>query len=823
MAITDPVSGQAALLLLQTDITSRAVLESRMAALTESQLAMLEQMFPRHVLEYMVTKQPGQQPVQAETVSHLASSHENVTILFTDIVGFTSMSKEVKPDQVMGYLNELFTAFDALVDTYEIYKVETAGDCYIAAGGLTKIDQDGFICIDHEPDPVEAAHRVLSFAKALLYCAKTVMMPHNGQPTRIRVGMHTGPAVTGLIGTKLPKYSVFGDTMNTASRMESSCPYGCIQISEATHALLPGHPFRPTGGVEVKGKGRMDTFIWDPEEDSSYTMPPDMAAAIALAKRRASEAGGGGGFKELLPQLFNPQGSTSVLDDNSTWHSLSTTSAATPRMSRDLGRPSTQSQSWGEEVCRKSSMSSPQFPPYQHRGKRLSQSARTREGASQDLATRGLRKMSKSMPARPHPERPSELETLAALATLYGTRAPSPPAEQQQPLNAPWPSPKQHQQQRYMQQLPQQEHHCHQQQLLQSAQPAPSEEKLTEGAVCVTSVPPTLRSHPSHFLASPPNSSALYKVGPPSQADSNPLCLFVGGDEATEDGSRPSARASCTSRAGSHSARLPKAMPQGSSGRPSLSSYSSKAGSRSTLAGRSSSHTSAYASACASHSLDCLLHSAACNAAASPIAATESSRSAPLHFIHPNHSRRRDSESRLYPSQHRSSNKGKSSPLLLVRPPLTTFSHQSSGGAASQEALHHVRSSTFSPKSAPLSFLQPSSFALSQRCSGGASSAAGHATAAASMATHRRHTSHGSHNGAYVYGSEAQNARRHPLLGLLLQHTSPAQAELLLHEHTVAQQGRPSPSTPPASGLSATPHSPISNHSPRASTLAHLG
>ncbi|KAF5842811.1 hypothetical protein DUNSADRAFT_4695 [Dunaliella salina] len=296
MAITDPVTGHAALLLLQTDITSRALLESRMASLTESQLAMLEQMFPRHVLEYMVTKQPGQQPAQADTASHLASSHENVTILFTDIVGFTNMSKEVKPDQVMAYLNELFTAFDALVDTYEIYKVETAGDCYIAAGGLTKIDQDGFICIDHEPDPVEAAHRVLSFAKALLYCAKTVMMPHNGQPTRIRVGMHTGPAVTGLIGTKLPKYSVFGDTMNTASRMESSCPYGCIQISDSTHALLTDHPFKPTGGVEVKGKGRMETFIWDPEEKPNYTIPPDVVNAVVRAKEAVHEEEDASGY-----------------------------------------------------------------------------------------------------------------------------------------------------------------------------------------------------------------------------------------------------------------------------------------------------------------------------------------------------------------------------------------------------------------------------------------------------------------------------------------------------------------------------------------------
>uniref|UniRef100_A0A7S3VPL3 Guanylate cyclase domain-containing protein n=2 Tax=Dunaliella tertiolecta TaxID=3047 RepID=A0A7S3VPL3_DUNTE len=253
-------------------------------------------MFPRHVLEYMVAKQHSHNspdlpvrlpsPSQAPNANQLASSHENVTILFTDIVGFTAMSKEVKPDQVMAYLNELFTAFDALVDTYEIYKVETAGDCYIAAGGLTLIDEDGFTCIDPTPDPQEAAQRVLSFAKALLYCAKKVVMPHNGEPTQIRVGIHTGPAVTGLIGTKLPKYSVFGDTMNTASRMESTCPYGCIQISQATHTLLPNHPFTPTGGVEVKGKGRMLTFLWSPEVDH----PGEDLAASAQATEETIHA-----------------------------------------------------------------------------------------------------------------------------------------------------------------------------------------------------------------------------------------------------------------------------------------------------------------------------------------------------------------------------------------------------------------------------------------------------------------------------------------------------------------------------------------------------
>ena len=82
-----------------------------------------------------------------------------------------------------------------------------------------------------------------------------VKMAHNGEPTLVRIGLHTGTVVTGLIGSKLPKFSVFGDTMNTASRMESTCKPGCIQVSSSTYELLSNsHTFLPSGGVHVKGK-----------------------------------------------------------------------------------------------------------------------------------------------------------------------------------------------------------------------------------------------------------------------------------------------------------------------------------------------------------------------------------------------------------------------------------------------------------------------------------------------------------------------------------------------------------------------------------------
>ena len=112
--------------------------------------------------------------------------------------------------------------FDKLVDHHKVQKVETAGDCYIVAGGILRPDDAGFYELEEGHDPQDCADRVMCFAKDILRCSREVCMPHNGDPVTIRIGLHTGPCVSGLVGTKLPKFSIFGDTMNTASRMEST-------------------------------------------------------------------------------------------------------------------------------------------------------------------------------------------------------------------------------------------------------------------------------------------------------------------------------------------------------------------------------------------------------------------------------------------------------------------------------------------------------------------------------------------------------------------------------------------------------------------------
>ena len=136
---------------------------------------------------------------------------KNTSSLPQDIVGFTSMSKQVKPEAVMTFLNELFSIFDNLTDKYGVQKIETAGDCYIAATGILEGDNEGFSVIKEHGDAKRNAVRMILMAKAMLIVSRKVKMPHNGEPVTIRIGLHTGDCVTGLIGSKLPKFSVFGE------------------------------------------------------------------------------------------------------------------------------------------------------------------------------------------------------------------------------------------------------------------------------------------------------------------------------------------------------------------------------------------------------------------------------------------------------------------------------------------------------------------------------------------------------------------------------------------------------------------------------------
>ncbi|KAG1671995.1 hypothetical protein FOA52_013368 [Chlamydomonas sp. UWO 241] len=286
LLVTDPVTGRPACLITQVDISARAHVERQMAALTGAQLAMLESVFPRHVLENVVAGNTHTNNCNRNSsktaMSTLATQHSKVSILFMDIVGFTSMAKEVPAHQVMEFLRDLFSVFDTLCDHYGVYKVKTAGDCYIVTGALMCRGESGFLVIDPCPNARAGAGAVLAFAKAMLAHARRVVMPHNRQPTTVRIDIHTSACVSGLIGTRQPKFALFGDTMNTSSRMESTATPGCIQVSEATYVLLFApdmHHFQPTHGIEVKGKGLMDTDLYEPSDADMGGMERELVAA----------------------------------------------------------------------------------------------------------------------------------------------------------------------------------------------------------------------------------------------------------------------------------------------------------------------------------------------------------------------------------------------------------------------------------------------------------------------------------------------------------------------------------------------------------------
>ncbi|KXZ55689.1 hypothetical protein GPECTOR_2g1239 [Gonium pectorale] len=212
-------------------------------------------------------------PITGDTFLHLATSHSALTVLFCDIQGFTSMCGVVKPATVMAFLNDLYTRLDAMLDAFGVYKVETIGDCYVAAGGLIKVDEEtGAVTVRSDDVDPQHAHRTVQFAKvgelgglglneAILRAASSVRLPTSGEPVRLRVGIHSGPAMSGVVGTRMPRFCLFGDTINTASRMESTGQPGAVHVSQSTRDLTPREDWVPTGGVEAKGKGRMETYL----------------------------------------------------------------------------------------------------------------------------------------------------------------------------------------------------------------------------------------------------------------------------------------------------------------------------------------------------------------------------------------------------------------------------------------------------------------------------------------------------------------------------------------------------------------------------------
>ena len=180
----------------------------------------------------------------------IADGFPHVTVLFSDIVGFTPMSDKLSPEDLVELLNRLFTGFDRIAQRHGLEKIKTIGDAYMVAAGV--------------PVPtIRHAHAVAEMALDM----RAFALEFGAQldpPVSIRIGVHSGPVVAGVIGESKFAYDLWGDTVNTASRMESSGVPGEIQVSAVTHALLADdYVFRDRGTISVKGKGEMKAYFLD--------------------------------------------------------------------------------------------------------------------------------------------------------------------------------------------------------------------------------------------------------------------------------------------------------------------------------------------------------------------------------------------------------------------------------------------------------------------------------------------------------------------------------------------------------------------------------
>uniref|UniRef100_A0A8C7HI69 Guanylate cyclase n=1 Tax=Oncorhynchus kisutch TaxID=8019 RepID=A0A8C7HI69_ONCKI len=204
----------------------------------------------------------AEQLKRGETVQ--AEAFDSVTIYFSDIVGFTSMSAESTPLQVVTVLNDLYTCFDAIIDNFDVYKVETIGDAYMVVSGLPV--RNGKL----------HAREIAGMSLALLEQVKTFKIRHRPQDQlRLRIGIHTGPVCAGVVGLKMPRYCLFGDTVNTASRMESNGEALRIHLSSATKEVLDEFGYfdlQLRGDVEMKGKGKMRTYWLQGEKTDVYVI-----------------------------------------------------------------------------------------------------------------------------------------------------------------------------------------------------------------------------------------------------------------------------------------------------------------------------------------------------------------------------------------------------------------------------------------------------------------------------------------------------------------------------------------------------------------------
>ncbi|XP_063683153.1 atrial natriuretic peptide receptor 2-like isoform X3 [Bolinopsis microptera] len=275
-------------------------LTSRQKSLTDRMMMMMEKY--THHLEELVDEKTAQLQVEkmkadkllyrmlpmkvAEKLKRgeavIAEWFDDVTIYFSDIVGFTNICSVSGPLQVVDFLNDLYTCFDSVIDSYDVYKVETIGDAYMVASGIP--NRNG----------TKHSSEIADMALTLLHHIKTFKIRHlPDKRCDLRIGLHTGPVCAGVVGLAMPRYCLFGDTVNMASRMESNGLPLKIHCSPETYEALSlngTHTLEPRGITDIKGKGEIFTY-W--VTGRAPTQPSRTNVPLALKPLNSPQSNGG--------------------------------------------------------------------------------------------------------------------------------------------------------------------------------------------------------------------------------------------------------------------------------------------------------------------------------------------------------------------------------------------------------------------------------------------------------------------------------------------------------------------------------------------------
>jgi class 3 adenylate cyclase len=178
----------------------------------------------------------------------IADAHEDVTVLFADIVGFTPLSERLTAPDLVALLDRVFARWDQLAARHGVEKIKTIGDAYMVAGGI--------------PTPREDHAEAIAEMALAMQAEAARLVIETGLPLQMRIGIDTGPVVAGVIGRAKFIYDLWGDTVNTASRMELHAQPGTIQVTARTYdRLRERYELQPCGTIDVKGKGRMSPYL----------------------------------------------------------------------------------------------------------------------------------------------------------------------------------------------------------------------------------------------------------------------------------------------------------------------------------------------------------------------------------------------------------------------------------------------------------------------------------------------------------------------------------------------------------------------------------